>query len=75
MFRVCVVEFQGSWVLYLALVEFAYNNSYHNNIGMTPYEALHRKRCWTSLYWDKMGERILENIELIEATSEKIKDI
>ena len=42
---------------------------------MTPYEALFRRKCWTSLYWDKVGERKLENVELIEATLKKIKII
>ena len=28
MLRACVLEFKGSWVKYLSLVEFAYNNSY-----------------------------------------------
>ena len=75
MFRVCVVEFQGSWVLYLALVEFAYNNSQQANIGMAPYEVFYGRKCRTLLYWDEVGERKLENVELIEATSEKIKVI
>ena len=42
---------------------------------MAPYEALYRKKCRTPLYWDKVGERKLENIELIETTSQKIKII
>ena len=42
---------------------------------MAPYEALHGRKCQTSLYWDEVGERKLEDIELIEATSKKIKII
>ena len=34
MFRMCVMDFGGSWEKYLPLVEFAYNNSYHSTIGM-----------------------------------------
>ena len=37
----CVMDFGGSWEKYLPLVEFAYNNSYHSTIGITPYEALY----------------------------------
>ena len=36
MLRACVMEFKGSWDNYLALIEFAYNNSYQSSIGMHP---------------------------------------
>ena len=29
----------GTWSDMLPLVEFTYNNNYHSNIGMAPYEA------------------------------------
>ena len=32
MLRSCALEFRGSWIDHLYLVEFAYNNSYHSNI-------------------------------------------
>ena len=32
--------FKGNWYNHLPLVDFAYNNSYHSSIFMTPYEAL-----------------------------------
>ena len=41
MLRACVLDFQGSWDEYLPLAEFAYNNSFHSSIGMSPYEALY----------------------------------
>ena len=75
MLRACVLEFQGSWVLHLFLVEFAYNNSYQANIGMAPYEALYGRKCRIPLCWDEVGEMKLENVELIEAISKKIKII
>ena len=63
MFRACVLEFKGSWVLHLSLVEFDYNNSYQASIGMAPYKALYERKCRTPLCWDKVGERKLENVE------------
>ena len=36
----CVLEFKGSWIQQLPLIEFAYNNSYQATIGMPPYKAL-----------------------------------
>ena len=73
--RAYVLEFKGSWVLYLSLVKFAYNNNYQVSIGMAPYEALYGRMCRTPLCWDEVDERKLEDIELIKATSKKIKII
>ena len=41
------MEFKGSWDNYLALIKFAYNNSYQSSIGMAPYEALYGRKCRT----------------------------
>jgi hypothetical protein len=49
MLRACVLEFKGSWVQYLPLVEFAYNNSYQATIGMPRYEALYGRKCQSSV--------------------------
>ncbi|GLT54354.1 hypothetical protein SLA2020_275570 [Shorea laevis] len=32
MLRACVLDFKGSWIQYLPLIEFAYNNSYQATI-------------------------------------------
>jgi transposase InsO family protein len=36
MLRTCVLSRKGSWEDHLALIEFAYNNSYHASIEMAP---------------------------------------
>ncbi|GJV80246.1 reverse transcriptase domain-containing protein [Tanacetum coccineum] len=33
MLRACVLDFGGSWDVYLPLLEFSYNNSYHSSVG------------------------------------------
>ena len=38
--RACVLDLKGNWDNHLPLVEFAYNNSFQANIGMTPFEGL-----------------------------------
>ena len=45
MLRAYVMEFKGSWDTHLALMEFAYNNSYQANIEMAPFEALYGRKC------------------------------
>ena len=68
MLRTCVLEFKDSWVMHISLVKFAYNNSYQASIGMALYEALYGRKCQTLLYWDEVGERKLEDVELIKVT-------
>jgi transposase InsO family protein len=32
MLRLCVLDFKGSWIQYLLLIEFSYNNSYYASL-------------------------------------------
>ena len=75
MLQACVLEFKDSWVMHLSLVEFAYSNSYQASISIALCKALYGKKCQTPLYWDEAGERKLNDVELIETTSKKIKII
>ena len=59
MLRACVMEFRGIWDTHLALMEFAYNNSYQAIIEMAPFEALYGRK--------------LVGLELVQITSEKVK--
>jgi len=75
MLRACDLEYAGNWDHNLPLVEFAYNNSYHSSIDMTPYEVLYGRRCRTFVCWDEVGERKLFKIELIDQTKEIVNRI
>ena len=70
-----MIDFKESSSEYLALIEFAYNNSYQTSIDMAPFEALYGKRCWTSVCWTEVGEKQLLGPELIQITTEKIKTV
>jgi hypothetical protein len=73
MLRACVLDFKGSWIDHLTLVEFAYNNSYQASIGMAPYEALYGRRCRSPICWDEVGERKILGPEIVLRTCEKIE--
>ena len=73
MLRSCAMQFSRSWDKNVALMEFAYNNSYHSTIGMSPFEALYGRQCRTPLCWNEIGERELCSPDLIHETNEKIK--
>jgi len=72
MLRACVLDFKGSWIQYLPLIEFAYNNSYQATIGMPPNEALCEWKCQSPMYWSKVGEQQLLEPEIIQDTKDKI---
>ncbi|GJZ29000.1 putative reverse transcriptase domain-containing protein [Tanacetum coccineum] len=44
MLRACVIDFGKGWERQLPLVEFSYNNSYHDSIKATPFEALYGRK-------------------------------
>ena len=56
-------------------MEFVYNNRYHSNIKMAPYEALYGRKCRSPVYWDKEGIEILEGPEIVQMTADKINII
>ena len=73
--RACVLDFQDSWNEHLPLVEFAYNNSFHSSIGMSPYEVLGGRPCRSSICLEEIGDRALLGPEIVEQTTEKIQVI
>ena len=68
-----MLEFKGSWDTHLALMEFAYNNSYQASIEMAPFEVMYGRKCRTPVFWDEVRERRLVGPELVQITSEKEK--
>ncbi|GKD61911.1 putative reverse transcriptase domain-containing protein [Tanacetum coccineum] len=59
MHSACTINFEGNWDTHLPLVEFSYNNGYHQSINCAPFEEFYGRRCrlgkaWTRTY---MGMR------------------
>nr|GEU46554.1 putative reverse transcriptase domain-containing protein [Tanacetum cinerariifolium] len=50
------LDFGGSWDVYLLLVEFSYNNSYHSSVRCAPFEALYGRKCRYPIVWAKIRE-------------------
>ena len=73
--RASVMDFGSDWDEHLALCEFAYNNSYHSSIEMTPFEALYGKKCRTPVSWEKVGERSFHGPTVISETTEKVQKV
>nr|GEX91129.1 putative reverse transcriptase domain-containing protein [Tanacetum cinerariifolium] len=56
MLSACVLDFGGSWDVYLSLVEFLYNNSYHSSVRYDPFEALYGRKCRSPIMRAEVGE-------------------
>ncbi|GKF69771.1 putative reverse transcriptase domain-containing protein, partial [Tanacetum coccineum] len=67
--------FGGSWDVYLPLVEFSYNNSYHASVRCAPFKALYGRKCRSPIMWAEVGEGQLIGPELVKETTEKISQI
>ncbi|XP_073152831.1 uncharacterized protein [Henckelia pumila] len=65
----------GSWKSRLPLVEFAYNNSFQDTIGMAPYEALYGRPCRSPVLWTEIGERTEFGPEIFQQTAEVVARI
>ncbi|GKD33490.1 putative reverse transcriptase domain-containing protein [Tanacetum coccineum] len=75
MLRACVLDFGKNWDRHLPLVEFSYNNSYHTNIKVVPFEALYGQKCRSPVCWEEVGDAQLTGPAKIHETTEKIIQI
>ncbi|GJY52240.1 putative reverse transcriptase domain-containing protein [Tanacetum coccineum] len=72
MLRACVIDFGGSWDVYLPLAEFSYNNSYHSSIRCALFEALYGRKCRSPVLWAEIGESSLIGPELVQEMTDKV---
>ena len=75
MLRACALDFEGSWIDNLSLIEFSYNNSYHASIGVAPYELLYGRKCRTPLCWNDISETVVLGSDFIEKSMDQVRII
>ena len=75
MLRACAIDFKWNWDDHIPLIEFAYNNSYHSSIQMTPYEAFYGRRCKSPIGGFEVGEVGSVGQDLVHQAMEKVKVI
>jgi hypothetical protein len=75
MFRACVLTHGKNWEDSLAVAEFSYNNGYHTSLKKAPFEVLYGRKCRMSLMWLEVGDCVIESLDFIKATREKIAEI
>ncbi|GKG36540.1 putative reverse transcriptase domain-containing protein [Tanacetum coccineum] len=75
MLSACVIDFGKGWVNHLPLVEYSYNNSYHDSIKAASFEALYGRKCRSPVCWAEVGEVQLTGPEIVQETTKKIIQI
>ena len=68
-----MIDFKGSWDDHFPLIGFSYNNSYHSNIQMSPYESLYGRRCRSPVCWFEVGEAALIGTDSVLYAMEKVQ--
>ncbi|KAF3629492.1 putative ribonuclease H protein-like [Capsicum annuum] len=68
-----IISDRGSWDEHLALIEFAYNNSFHATIGMAPFKALYGRRCRSPIGWFEVCEATTTGPNAVFEAMEKVK--
>jgi hypothetical protein len=54
--RMYVMDNQTHWEKYLPLVEFSYDNNFHNSIGMSLCQDLYGRPCRTPLSCERLED-------------------
>nr|GEW18887.1 putative reverse transcriptase domain-containing protein [Tanacetum cinerariifolium] len=75
MLHACVIDFEKSWDRHLPLVEFSYNNSYHTNIKVAPFEVLYGRKFRSLVCWEEVRDAQLTGPKIIHETTKKIIQI
>jgi hypothetical protein len=75
MLHACVLTDGPKWDKHLPLAEFSYNNSYQENINMSPFEALYGRPYHTPLSSSESGKRVIFGPDIVTEAEEKVKQI
>ena len=70
-----MIDFKGTWDDHLSLIELAYNNSYHYEIQMTPYETLYGRRWRSPIGLFEVGEAALVGLDSVLYSMDKVQII
>ena len=66
MLRMYVRDHPKKWEDYLHLVEFAYNNHYHDLAKLSPLKILYGRKCNTPISWSDPVDRLMLGPDLLK---------
>lgn len=73
MIRAYVMQQPAKLKEYLHLVEFAYKNSYHTYIQMSPFELLYGRKCRTPSSWGGPEDKLMVGPNMLAEMEEMVK--
>jgi hypothetical protein len=68
-----VMDQPSKWEFHL--VEFGYNNGYHESLKISLFEALYGRNCNTPMRWDNPIDIVIIRIDLLKEMEEKMTKI
>jgi hypothetical protein len=75
MLRMHVMHQPKKWEDYLPLVEFAYNNGYHESLKMNPFKALYGRQCKIPISWSNPVDRITIGLDMLKEMEQQVIQI
>ena len=75
MLRACVLTYGKDWEKSLSYAQFSNNKRYQASLGMSPFEALYRRKCRTPLMWLEVEERTLLGPAFIKQAEDRVAEI
>lgn len=70
--RARVLDYNGKWNDYLTLIKFVFNNIYHVNIHMAPFEALYECKYRSYIGWLEVGEEVVVGMNSVLEAMENV---
>lgn len=75
MLRMYMMQQRMMWEYYIHFVEFSYNKGYEESLKMSPFQALHGRRCRTPMKWSSPETKFLLGPEILKAMEREVKRI
>jgi len=75
MLSMYVMQQPTKWEEYLHLVEFVYNNSYHESLKMSPFDVLYGKKCRKPANWSSPGDKLISGPYMLIQMEQTIKKV
>eukprot|EP00253_Pinus_taeda_P024011 PITA_24011 len=70
-----VMHQPGKWEEYLHLVEFAYNNGYHESLKISPFEVLYGRKCTIPANWNSPEDKLILGSDMLEEMDKIVKRV
>ncbi|KAJ9546700.1 hypothetical protein OSB04_019243 [Centaurea solstitialis] len=75
MLRACVLDFGGSWDMYLPLADFPTITTFTRVLACRLSKMLYGRKCRTPICWGEVGHRVLGSTEIVLKTTEMVQTI